>query len=271
MINKKQITETLYLSCVENYYLAWLQEYYDVTKLYGNEFITLKQVFYDFKFGAKYESYYSVSRLQDIAEQYGITTHNYYFCDANEAIKIIQSQDNHSLCLIKVNENFFATFKRSAWREDHYICIDSKLEWMNQYPLSNGRFTFKEFGDCYAGSLCIYHLGDLSVCIEDNVTRQLMTQDFDINDIPISLGSLHSAVGILRITRKRLENYYRHNRKIQSYFQSLIDYLDNLYFQIKMLELKGLDIKSNKELVLPIINYERQISKELSYEKRNYK
>ena len=40
-----------------------------------------------------------------------------------------------------VNEAFFAEYKRKAWREDHYICVDGSLCWLNQYPLSEGRFT----------------------------------------------------------------------------------------------------------------------------------
>ena len=52
MITKKEISETLSLSCVENYFLAWLNRYYDVTKLYGNSSISLKQAFDDFANGA---------------------------------------------------------------------------------------------------------------------------------------------------------------------------------------------------------------------------
>lgn len=32
-LTKKNLTETLYLSCAENYFLAWLGKIYDVTKL----------------------------------------------------------------------------------------------------------------------------------------------------------------------------------------------------------------------------------------------
>ena len=269
MIDKKQLTEILYLSCVENYYLAWLKEHYDIRNLYGNQFISLKQVFYDFKFGANYESYYQVSRLQDIAEYSGITKHNYFNCQLKEAFNIIQSQNNDSLCLIKVNEKFFKTFKRFAWRADHYICVDAYLEWINQYPLSSGSFTLKQLEDCYGGCLCIYRLGDLSVEMIDNVSEALIREDFDIKDIPVTLKDLHSAIGILRITRKRLKDYYHNNKKIQSLFTYLVDYLDKLYFQIKVMELRGLGSKKISDLVSPIIDYERQISKELKNEEIN--
>ena len=66
MINKKEISEALALSCVESYFLAWLGKYYDVSNLYGHSFISLKQAFDDFSHGAMYQNYCYLPRLQDI-------------------------------------------------------------------------------------------------------------------------------------------------------------------------------------------------------------
>ena len=78
MLTQKELTEVFYLSCVENYFLAWLNKYYDISKLYGTEFISLSKVFNDFSNGATYENYINNKRIQDIAEDYGITIHEYY-------------------------------------------------------------------------------------------------------------------------------------------------------------------------------------------------
>lgn len=75
MLNKKELTEVLGLSCVEKYFLAWLKKKYDVKKLYGNSFVGISQVFDDFSHGATYENYCYIPRLQDIAEDYGIVRH----------------------------------------------------------------------------------------------------------------------------------------------------------------------------------------------------
>ena len=53
MITKREITEALALSCVESYFLAWLAKRFDVSKLYGESFVPIGQVFDDFAQGAK--------------------------------------------------------------------------------------------------------------------------------------------------------------------------------------------------------------------------
>ena len=47
-ITKKDVMEALGLSCVENYFLAWLKQYYDVTKLYRYSFIGIDELFQSF-------------------------------------------------------------------------------------------------------------------------------------------------------------------------------------------------------------------------------
>lgn len=71
MITKREITEALALSCVESYFLAWLAKRFDVSKLYGESFVPIGQVFDDFAQGAKYEAYEGVPRIQETAEKAG--------------------------------------------------------------------------------------------------------------------------------------------------------------------------------------------------------
>lgn len=114
MSSKKELSETLGLSCVEKYFLAWLGRYYDVRRLYGNSFVSIGQVSNDFSRGATYENYCHIPRLQDIAEEYGVVRHSYQLCETSEALKKICAQTSDELCLIRVNTRFFLNFKRSS-------------------------------------------------------------------------------------------------------------------------------------------------------------
>ena len=97
MIEKKEISEALALSCVESYFLAWLNKYYDVSELYGYSFISLKQAFDDFAHGAMYQNYCYLPRLQDVAEEYGVVRHEYHSCSVKEALKLLKTQSEEDL------------------------------------------------------------------------------------------------------------------------------------------------------------------------------
>ena len=207
MLSKKELTDVLSLSCVENYYLAWLKNYIDISNLYGQYFRSVKEIMNDFSNGAIYENYYQIPKMQDVAEELGITNHHFYRCDFDEALCLIKNIDSNKLCLIKVNSHFFENYKRVPWREDHYIQIDSNLNWLNQYPLSSGKFLYEELEQCYDDTLIIYELINPNIILDENIKNKIVNQD--INNIQISYinNSFLDAVGILRITRKRLLLY----------------------------------------------------------------
>lgn len=114
-ITKRDVADTLYLSCVENYFLAWLGKIYDVTKLYGSSFVGIGQIFDDFSRGATYENYCNIPRLQDVAEEYGIVRHEYKRCSAKDAVRVLREQPKSTLSLARVNMNFFEGYKRASW------------------------------------------------------------------------------------------------------------------------------------------------------------
>ena len=33
--------------------------------------------------------------------------------------------------------------------------VDKELNWLNEYPLSEGKFTEEEFGEIYDGAVCV--------------------------------------------------------------------------------------------------------------------
>lgn len=263
MIGKKELSEVLSLSCVENYFLPWLNQYYDIRNLYGKDFLSVQEILNDFNNGVLYENYYGIKRIQDVAESYGITKHQFYQANFDELLKLIQ---NDNLILIRVNHNFFKTYKRRAWREDHYIMIDKELNWLNQYPLSDGKFSLEELKEVYDGAVCIYQINNLNIKFNDNLSLKLINQDFTNIKIPYAITSLEGAVGVLRITRKRLKEYYHNILVIQEILNEEITYLDKLYFQIRLIELKGLGDKCLEDLIEPIIKYEKRIREALENE-----
>ena len=241
MITKKDLTEVLGISCVEKYFLAWLNRFYDVTELYGRAFANLVQVFDDFSRGAKYQYYGFLPRLQDVAEEYGVVTHEYVPCSVADAVKILRAAPEKTLCLMRVNTSFFTDFKRSSWREDHYVCVNGNLEWVNEYPLSAGQFTEERFASVYDGALCLYMIADTTVKVPDLVTELFSEQNCDVSRFPFGLDNLESAIGILRVTRKRLEKFYKRNKRNESVAQALGEenaLLDKIYFDIRLRQLK---------------------------------
>lgn len=263
MIERKELTETLGLSCVEKYFFAWLKGKYDVRKLYGNSFVSVGQVFDDFCFGATYENYCYLPRLQDVAEDCGIVTHEFLPCRAKDALTLIRGQKADELCLIRVNTRFFLNFKRSSWREDHYVCVDKDLKWMNEYPLSEGRFTEEEFAEIYDGAVVLYALREAAAEPSDECTEKIRAQEF--KELPnIDIKKFESAVGVLRMTRKRLKEYYAENAAAAEILSAEIAALDRLYLKARMQQIKaerGLKTErfATKENVREILGFEKRL------------
>ena len=239
MLGKKEIANALGLSCVENYFLPWLEKSYDVTLLYGASFVSLGQVIKDFAHGAIYENYNSLPRLQDVAEDNGITRHKYFVCGAEEATERIRNSKADELCLIRVDPKFFANFKRAAWREDHYVCVDGSMNWINEYPLSSGAFSNKTFACVYGGVLCVYKTKDLSAVPPVAATDGFVFQNFELPELPESVLKLESAVAVLRVTRKRLEKFYAATVGAAQLLHEENLILDKLYFDLHICSLRN--------------------------------
>lgn len=238
MLTKKELTETFGLSCVEKYFLAWLLRFTDITKLYGSAFVGLNQVFDDFSHGATYQHYCFLPRLQDVAEEYGMVTHEYIPCSFGDAVKMLRGVSENTLCLMRVNTAFFTDFKRSSWREDHYVCVNGDLDWINEYPLSVGKFTEERFREVFDGALCLYAVADTSAEIPNAVTKAFAAQDCNINRFPYGLDNLESAIGILRVTRKRMANFFGKNEKVARALGEEIALMDKLFLDIRLRQLK---------------------------------
>lgn len=266
MLSKKDLTEVLSLSCVESYYLAWLKKYFDISNLYGQYFRSVKEIMNDFSNGSIYENYYQIPKMQDIAEELGITKHRFYKCDFKETVSLITNNNSNNLCLIKVNSHFFKNYKRVPWREDHYICVYLDLNWINQYPLSSGVFTYEDLEKCFDGTLIIYELNNSKIILDENIKNKIINQDINNIKIPFVNNSFLDAVGILRITRKRLLLYFKDNLELVNLLALYINYLDKIYIQIRLLILKNEKEINYLDYLNAIIDYEKKIIEVLKNE-----
>lgn len=114
-MNREALGKVLSLSCVENYFLGYFQEKFEVRPLYAESFVPFREVTNAFlNEGVSYENYPLV-RLQETSEKLGITAHQYS--------EIFQYQGG-KLNLIRVNREFFNGSKLLPWRADHYIAVE---------------------------------------------------------------------------------------------------------------------------------------------------
>ncbi len=238
MVTKRAVSDALGLSCVEYYYLSWLSQYYPVEKLFAQSFVPVKKVLNDFSSGSKYELYDGIPRVQDTAEYCGVTDHEFRTLSCEQALKYISAQGYYDLCIVRVNDAFFENSKRRAWREDHYVAVDKKLGWVNEYPLSEGTFTDDEFERVYGGATCCFFLKDLKAEPNDEVTDKIIRQDFGGINADISAEAFESALGILRVTRKRMQRFYKGNIRVAEVLSEENMLLDRLYFAACMKRIK---------------------------------
>ncbi len=262
---KSEVNRALGLSCVEKYFLSWLDRFIDVSRLYGETFITFSQVMEDFSYGATYQNYVGVKRVQDIAEEQGIVTHQFISCKADGVIEILKKRNENELCLVRVNGNFFKGYKRLPWREDHYIAVDENLHYVNEYPLSEGDFSSAQFEESYDGALLIYATENLDVK-PNAFTSRIWNESFELKKLPGTLSDFLSAIGVLRVARKRLEKYFAFHTAIGELCRKDNELLDKLYMNARMLQIKrekvGLKERC-EELFLQTVQTEESIFEEI--------
>lgn len=271
MLTKVDLNNVLNLSCVERYFLAWLNKYYDIKKLYNNSYITIPKVFDDFLNGATYENYNEIERIQDNAEKNNIIIHSFIHIEAHEALRIIKELKDDELCLIQVSTNFLKKYKRQALRFDHYICINRDLEWLNEYPLSSGKYLIDEFLEIFSNKILIFKLNNLDNVPNNQNNENIINQKMKENiNYPKDLLRLESAIGVLRISRKRLENFYMDNPKISLLFKDESQILDKLYFQIhfKMIKKQCLNFIDFEKELYNLLNYEKKVIEVIKNEER---
>ena len=149
-MNKTDIGKVLSLSCVENYFLGYFQNKFDVRLLYTESFVPFNDVIESFLNGEVSYENYPLPRLQDVSEKLGLTSHT---------LKTEICTEQNQLSLIRVNKEFFRNSKLLPWRTDHYIMLDKAMDeytFLNNYPLSEGKINKDELEAIYDGACLLY-------------------------------------------------------------------------------------------------------------------
>ena len=285
MRNKELIANVPSISCVENYFLGWCMEQgIGAEILYNRTYLPAGEILADFIYSdTRFENYDKIERIMAVAEGYGVTGH--LMAVGLNLENIDSAIRGGRLALVEVNEHFFENIARKPWRDDHYIWLTEKTDkgylYLNNYPLSAGEISVKELTGIYNGRTLVYDKKDgiAPVFVRDDAERQIWKiiytdhMDFTLPE-DVDLTALRDAMGILKITRRRLADWFKaagtmgrltKREQTNSLIRFLRDYcaeLNGFYVRLEAAILrKKSDLDKAREAVSNIIDRERELSR----------
>ena len=239
-MNKTDIGKVLSLSCVENYFLGYFQNKFDVRLLYTESFVPFNDLIESFLNGEVSYENYPLPRLQDVSEKLGLTSHtlNTEICT-----------EKNQLSLIRVNKEFFRNSKLLPWRTDHYIMLDKAMDeytFLNNYPLSDGKLNKDELEAIYDGACLLYRTENRFDIEKYEELRKLQYERIAkeaIKDVQISEGKivlLRDAALLLKTLRSRLIKWMQYEGEKGRFdddlsFQLLSDKLIKQYNELNVM------------------------------------
>lgn len=248
---KALLVKQLSLSCVENYYLAWLQSRgIDTTPLFSRSYIPAHTVLQDYVCGdAKYEYYPKIPRVMTVGGEYDITGRHVKFAFCPEFIDRMLNEG--SLVLMEVNPEYFENASRAPWRRDHYIWLTGKIggryTTVNNYPLSESELDEKDIEKYFGNKILVYRIGKRShVFSVNDIERQLTDivylpkQSFDIKTE--NLKTVRDAVGTLKTTRLRLKRWFKYaadsgylncDVELEDFMSEYCQWLEKIYVAVE--------------------------------------
>lgn len=270
-MNRETLGKVLSLSCVENYFLGYFQERFDVRSLYAESFVPFQKVMNAFlNEHASYENYPLV-RLQETSEKLGLTEHRYSekFC-----------YQKYKLNLIRVNREFFKGVKLMTWRADHYIALEKTKDgyaYWNNYPLSEGHMSENRADEIYDGACLVFQeAGEFS----EQIYRELCALQYarienqSIDEVRITeekLVNLRDALLVLKVLRKRVAAWlafeadnkrFDGDLSFQIHTEKLIQLYERILVEIQLqIVRKKSDISKINEKLMQLCEQERLWSK----------
>lgn len=239
-MNKTDIGKVLSLSCVENYFLGYFQNKFDVRLLYTESFVPFNDLIESFLNGEVSYENYPLPRLQDVSEKLGLTSHT---------LKTEICTEKNQLSLIRVNKEFFRNSKLLPWRTDHYIMLDKAMDeytFLNNYPLSDGKLNKDELEAIYDGACLLYRTENRFDIEKYEELRKLQYERIAkeaIKDVQISEGKivlLRDAALLLKTLRSRLIKWMQYEGEKGRFdddlsFQLLSDKLIKQYNELNVM------------------------------------
>lgn len=255
----KEISKINYLSCVEAYFGAWIEDYVPVAAFYQNSYIPWGQIVNDFSNSeVSYANYTGIERIQDFAERIGFVSHK-------KTREIPISLDKKNLTLVSVNDKFFKSVK--PWRSDHYIAINKygtkEISYINEYPLEEGKISIEDFPSVYGGDCIEFEIVGTGREINGLMLANMVRIDHPDFIVLLSPIRLRDAIGILRVSRKRMVEWSRWSQsKIpEQKIMAMMDQIkvaDKYYFllQSMILRKQPISVDQLREIIVKLGKYE---------------
>lgn len=202
------------LSCLENYLLyVLITENYPYQYLYYKSYLLLPTIIASFLHGNKYESFYTIERLQQIAaENHLIRIHRYEDSDFSH----FQSHDFN--CIMVRPEYIKEKYGIDLLRDDHYMILcpaenTDEYAYINDIPRDIGVIKYSEMERVSAGKMfCFDILKFPDKKKKEKFLRYLYnsiklekTVQIDFNQIDIV--TARDILGIYKIVSRRLIDF----------------------------------------------------------------
>ena len=211
-MNLTEYNSALAVSCIEKYFMPWFERNCGSTDaLLCRSYISADRLFKDFRnSNASFETYAGIPRLQEVAEELEMTEHALYD-------EIPEDIDFGSLNLVCVKPEIFSGSKISPWRGDHYIMLSGNenigYRYINSYPLFSDTISKKKLKELFGGSCLVYRkAGPVNMkklqAREWMQAYSIMCEPDEPEDTPISPFKLRDALALLKISRKRLLQWF---------------------------------------------------------------
>ena len=261
---KDSLDNVFALSCVENYILGYLKlSGINISLLYYDSYISIGQIIYDFfKQHSRFDSYYSIARIQDLAMQLGIID-----LDSFKSNSLLFSEGYEYLCCVKP-EFLIKKYGMPSWRVDHYFYIKKWssciLDIINDNPRDEFSLSMDEFMEIYKGEYIRFKCNNdikfdntFFLCRFLTRINDEYEYKYNVSDV-LDIAKVRDAIGILKISRNRIEQFCANYMDI-TFLRDHVKKINELYAFTEYSRLKGCRNLSKIITYLDMINANDQL------------
>ena len=233
------------LSCIENYVLyAMATEGYPYPYLYYKSYLPLSGIITEFMGGKKYESFYTIERLQQVAvENHLIRTYRY------ETVGFDRLDSHDFNCIMVRPEYIQKKYGSSLLRDDHYILLGpgkaaNTYTYVNDTPRDIGVITVSELRDISAGKMFCF---DIQRAPDEVQKKKFLKYFYDaislhsesqIDSSSIDITMARDSLGIYKIVSRRLIDFCSFYLSMDFYHPHLVQ-IERQYMMLEYMRLLG--------------------------------
>lgn len=280
MKNIRLQSTTLGLSCVENYTLSILKQYYEnINCLFCMSFISAEDLLYQIVLNnIKRNNFKLFPRIHEIAFKYLslIHLHSYDDLRIENIWSDIKNTNNEVYYLIKVNPSFVKDmFHVNLLRKDHYICCyfeeDNNIVF-NDYPYKILQLEDNKIIEAYDGNMLSFKIiGKINDEVKKKANNLFCRHiDFHISEksnrkvdiSQLNIGEVKEFLILYKKIVQRTALFCSDYQEIDSSFLRVNALVDNSLTQIYMDEVKKRDfaLKKYQDMVDKLLCMDRSIN-----------